>query len=95
MNKKSIIGNQPTETTPETPEKLESMLVVYGRMQTVAKSRKDRLADLMQRSGASKWDPKKKAQMVRRLVEATNGADQLGTLVDQLQHRLQQITTAA
>ena len=93
MNKKPLIGNAPaTQPQPESPERLEAMIVAYARFYNFSASNKERLTRLMKRRSAQKWSPAKKAQMTRRYMEATTGVDQSEQLVAQLKSRLEQVT---
>jgi len=74
---------------------IQRQIQAYTRVKANAGSRKERLTELMQRRSAKKWDPKKKAQMVRRLMTASEELDQSVDFLDQLNHRLEQITTQA
>lgn len=91
-NMKPIIGNPKTEKPVETSEQLHAMIRAYGRYYETSLACKERITVLMKRPSAHKWDQKKKAQMVRRLVEATTGVDQANDMIDQLKHRLSQNT---
>lgn len=96
MDKKPLIGNERTEEQPqETPEKLQAMIAAYSRAKNNASSDKTRLEDLLQRRSANKWDAAKKAKMVRRYMRATQTIEEATSTLDQLEHRLSQITTAA
>ena len=93
MMKKSLIGNEPKKPTPDSPEKLEGMIVAYSRFGEFSVSNKERLTKLMKRRSAKNWSPAKKAQMTRRYMEATTGTDQSSQVIDQLKHRLSSLTT--
>lgn len=89
-----LIGNAPTENKPEDPEELVRKLYFFNHVKVCATSRKGRVEELMQRRSAKKWDAKKKARMVRRLVTANQELEQSESAIDQITHRLSQITTA-
>lgn len=55
MDKQPIIGKERTEEQPETPEKLQFMIVAYARQLRNATSDKTRLTDLMGRKSANGW----------------------------------------
>lgn len=93
--KKPVIGNQRTEEQQETPEKLQFMIAAYERHQKIAHGNKERLTDLLGRKSANKWNATKKAKMVRRYMRADQSITECSDALDQLRHRLSQITTAA
>lgn len=92
---KPLIGNERTEQPEETPERLTAMIAAYTRAKTNAEGDKARLADLMQRKKAQTWDAAKKAKMVRRFMTANKTIDEAAPMINHLQDRLSQITTAA
>lgn len=92
--KKLIIGNDRTEEK-ETPERLLFMMTAYTRQKSISESNKVRLTDMMQRKKAKKWDAEKKQKMVRRLMSADQMINECNDALDQLAHRLSQITTVA
>lgn len=95
MDKKPLIGNERTEQPQEeTPERLKAMLAAYTRAKSSAETNKERLAELLQRKSAKKWDQMKKAQMVRRYMTADQTITEATGVIDQIQHRLEQITHA-
>jgi hypothetical protein len=92
---KPIIGNAKAENNMEDPAVLQRQIAFYSHVQVCATSRKARLEDLMQRKIAKTWDAAKKAKMVRRLMTANQELDQSVDALDQLKHRLEQVTTQA
>ncbi len=56
-----------------------------------ASQRKERLEELMSRKSAKKWDAKKKATMVRKLVTATQTVEQCVAAVDEISKKLEQV----
>ena len=95
QTKKALIGNAPATPEQDSPEKLEAMLAAYARYGTFASSRKARLAELMARRSAKRWDQAKKAQMTRRYIEATNGTDEALEVIETLRSRLAALSTPA
>ena len=88
-----LIGNPRQEEPKETPERLKAMIAAYAQAKSSAEGAKKRLGEQMQRQSAKKWDAAKKAKMVRRYMTADQTITEASQLLDQLQHRLEQITT--
>lgn len=79
----------------ESPERLKAMLKAYSAAKRNAESTKTRLTDLMSRKIAKKWDLDKKQKMTRRYVATGQIIKEATDLIDQITHRLSQITTEA
>lgn len=69
------------------------MLVAYTTARTHAEGAKARLTDLMSRKIAKKWDLDKKQKMTRRYVTTGQIITEANEAIDQITHRLSQITT--
>lgn len=91
--KKPLIGNERTEEK-ETPEKLQAMIAAYVRQKGFAESDKSRFSDLLQRKSAQKWDPTKKAKMVRRYMRADQLINECVDTLEKLKDRLSTVTKA-
>ena len=92
----SLIGNAPTRVPgeeKEDPQEMMRQLEFYAHLKVCATARKERCEELMQRRIAKTWDAKKKARMVRKLVTANQELEQSDMAIDQLTHRLSQVTT--
>lgn len=83
------------ESKKEDPEQIKRQITYYLHVQACATSRKARAEELMSRNIAKKWDADKKTQMVRRLMTAKQEITQSENAIDQLSHRLEQITSGA
>lgn len=89
--KKPIIGNSPAEIPQDHPMVLQYQLAYVKHTLHCATERKARLEDLMSRQIAKKWDAKKKATMVRKLVNAGQTIEQCIGAVDELSKKLEEV----
>jgi hypothetical protein len=89
-----LIGNQPATPQKEDPVMIVRQIIFFNHTKMCAMARKARLEDLMQRKHSpKKWDAAKKAKMVRKLMTANQELEESVNALDQLNHRLSQITT--
>lgn len=95
MDKQPIIGQTPQEQQKDDPRVLVAQIAYVNHVQNCATSRKSRLEDLMQRRSSKKWDAKKKAKMVRRLMVANSELEQTALALADLGPRLQAFTGPA
>lgn len=70
---------------------LQYQLAYVRNTLVAAAARKERLEDLMSRKGAKKWQPAKKALMVRRLMVATQTVEQCTLAIDELTKKLAEV----
>ena len=68
---------------------LQYQLAYVQHTLNAASQRKERLEDLMSRRSAKKWDAAKKANMVRKLVTATQTVEQCVAAADELTKKLE------
>ena len=73
----------------ETPEYLNALLRVFTRRKENARSRLDRLADLMGRKKAQKWSYDKTQKMQRRLKTAAEEMEQMSYACVEVSNRLE------
>lgn len=84
------LGQQTVKREP-TAEELQEHIDRFRKQAYNARYRKDRLETLMQRKSAKKWDPAKKAKMVRRLVAANVTLEQADDAITGTTERLKQL----
>lgn len=106
MRKTTPKATQPTTTQPvikpETEPTVEEQIIelqfriaYVQHLQRCASSRKARLEDLMQRRSAGKWDPTKKAKMVRRLITVDQTLEQCVPVLAELTTNLEKVVAGA
>ena len=69
------------------------MIAAYSKQKTSSENDKVRLTQLMGRKKARKWNTAKKQKMARRYTRADQMINECVDVLDQLTHRLSQITT--
>jgi hypothetical protein len=89
MDKQPIIGQAPEEEKKDDPRVLLAQIAYVNHVQRCATSRKERVEALMQRRSAKKWDAKKKARMVRKLMTANQELEQTTTALTDLLPRFE------
>lgn len=85
------IGSQQEETPENKIERLKAWMDHFARAYKFASFRKERTEMLMRRKSAKKWDAKKTARMVRRLVTANKEIEQSSDALDRVSHELSQL----
>lgn len=73
----------------DNPFELQMQLEFFKHHMNASTQRVERLKDQMERKSARKWEPAKKALMVRRLMTSTQVQEQCVVALEQLQIRLE------
>lgn len=81
---------QGKDDTQESVEQLKTWLEHFAGVYKQASIRKEYVENLMRRKSAKRWDPKKTARMVRRLLDASKAIEQSENALDLVRHRLSQ-----
>ena len=79
-----------SQTQQENPLVIQAYIQLFQLKNAYAVARVARCKELMRRRSAKRWDSKKVARMVRRLVAAETLETQSEQSLDQLKFRLQQ-----
>jgi len=90
FTKTQLVNPVPVSDITDIDE-LQRRFTTASLLKRNATTRKGFLEDAMHRHCAQAWDAKKKQRMVRRYVASDNVIMQNSTLIDELQHRLQEI----